>query len=151
MQGPGRIRMGGFKTAHPGWLTLTPPPVSELGSVPRHKIVVKRPFHKVYPYAGGSTGSKFKIGRFPAVDELPKLFRKANVLYWASSLPSLQLTYDFIDRCLASSPDPPQFKIPRVCFIQAGLALAFLQGQAITPKPGLKTCPIRAGYLLEEL
>jgi hypothetical protein len=43
------IGMGGFKTAHQGWLTLTPPPVSEFGSVARHEIVVKRPFEQVYP------------------------------------------------------------------------------------------------------
>ncbi|KAG2368058.1 hypothetical protein BDR07DRAFT_1270710 [Suillus spraguei] len=131
--------MGGFKTAHPGWLTLTPPPVSGLGSVPRDEIVVKRPFHRVFSQAGGSTEA-FKIGRFPVVDELPKLFREANVLYWASSL--LQLTYDFIDHRRATYCPPP-FPVPRVRFVQAGLALAFVQGQA--------PCPIRAAYLLKEL
>jgi hypothetical protein len=152
------IGMGGFKTAHPGWLTLTPPPVSGLGSVPRDEIVVKRPFHRVFSQAGGSTEA-FKIGRFPVVDELPKLFREANVLYWASSL--LQLTYDFIDHRRATSCPPP-FPVPRVRFVQAGLALAFVQGQAVIAAPsgklgsksimpGLKPCPIRAAYLLEEL
>jgi hypothetical protein len=67
------IGMGGFKTAHPGWLTLTPPPVSGLGSVPHDKIVVKQPFHRVFSQASGSTEA-FKIGRFPIVDEFPKLF-----------------------------------------------------------------------------
>jgi hypothetical protein len=152
------IGMGGFKTAHPGWLTLTPPPVSGLGSVPRDEIVVKRPFHRVFSQAGGSTEA-FKIGRFPVVDELPKLFREANVLYWASSL--LQLTYDFIDHRRATYCPPP-FPVPRVRFVQAGLALAFVQGQAVIAAPsgklgsksimpGLKPCPIRAAYLLEEL
>jgi hypothetical protein len=81
-------------------------------------------------------------------DKLPKLFKEANVLYWASSL--LQLTYDFIYRCLTSSCPPP-FPIPQVCFVKAGLALAFVQGPAVASKPGSKTCPIRACYLLEEL
>ncbi|KAG2114132.1 hypothetical protein DEU56DRAFT_919630 [Suillus clintonianus] len=142
----GMIGMGGFKTAHPGWLTLTPPPVSGFGSAARHEIVAKRPFHPVYPQ-GVSTGP-FKIGRFPVADELPKLFREANVLYWASSL--LQLTYDFID-CRLASYCPPPFPIPRVRFVEAGLALAFVQGPAVASKPGSKTCPIRVGYLLEEL
>jgi hypothetical protein len=69
------IGMGGFKIAHPGWLTLTPPPVSGLGSVLHDEIMVKQPFHRVFSQASGSTEA-FKIGRFPIVDELPKLFEK---------------------------------------------------------------------------
>ncbi|KAG1741219.1 hypothetical protein EDD22DRAFT_786753 [Suillus occidentalis] len=138
--------MGEFKTAHQGWLTLTPPPVSGFGSVAHQEIVVKQLFEQVYPH-GVSTGP-FKIGRFSMADELPKLFKEANVLYWASSL--LQLTYDFID-CRLTSSCPPPFAIPRVRFVEAGLALAFVQGPAVASKPASKTCPIRACYLLEEL
>ncbi|KAG1780739.1 hypothetical protein EV702DRAFT_964224 [Suillus placidus] len=138
--------MGGFKTAHPGWLTLTPPPISGFGSVSRHEIVVKRPFHQVYPH--DVSQGPFKIGRFPVADELPKLFKEANVLYWASSL--LQLTYDFIDHRLASYCPPPS-PIPQVRFVEAGLALAFVQGPTAASKPGSRTCPIHACYLLEEL
>lgn len=92
----GFIGIGGFKTAHAGWLTLTASPRTGLGSVPRHKVVVKRPFYKVFPTA--VTAGPYKVGRFALADELPKLFREANVLYWSKSL--LQLTYDFIDRSM---------------------------------------------------
>ncbi|KAG2738583.1 hypothetical protein P692DRAFT_20758678, partial [Suillus brevipes Sb2] len=95
----GFIGIGGFKTAHAGWLTLTASPRTGLGSVPRHKVVVKCPFYKVFPTA--VTAGPYKVGRFALADELPKLFREANVLYWSKSL--LQLTYDFIDRSIASS------------------------------------------------
>ncbi|KAG2110403.1 uncharacterized protein F5147DRAFT_574967, partial [Suillus discolor] len=143
------IGMGGFKMAHPGWLTLTPPPVSGLSSVPRDEIVVKRPFHRVLSQAGGSTEA-FKIGRFPIVDELPKLFREANVLYWASSL--LQLTYDFINHRLATSCPPP-FPVPRVRFVQGQAVIAAPSGKLGSKSimSGLKPCPIRAAYLLKEL
>lgn len=140
----GFIGIGGFKTAHAGWLTLTASPRTGLGSVPRHKVVVKRPFYKVFPTA--VTAGPYKVGRFALADELPKLFREANVLYWSKSL--LQLTYDFIDRSIASSPEPPPFVVPRVRFVEAGLALCYSQGGS---KSGTKTGSMRGAFLLEEL
>ena len=68
----------------------------------------------------------FKIGRFALADELPKLFKEANVLYWAKSL--LQFTYKFIDGCLASASDPGPPCIPRLRFVEAGLAFSYSQG-----------------------
>ncbi|KAJ8592360.1 hypothetical protein M405DRAFT_889756 [Rhizopogon salebrosus TDB-379] len=148
--------VGGFKTAHHGWLTLFPPPVSGLGSLTRHKVVVKRPFHKVFP-PGQSTGpSSYKIGRFALADEVPKIFKEANVMYWAKSL--LQFTYDFIDRCLSSSshdshPKPPN--IPRVRFVEAGLAFAYTQEPHLASAAGTSSAvyngSTRAVFLLEEL
>ncbi|KAG1893352.1 uncharacterized protein F5891DRAFT_1196492 [Suillus fuscotomentosus] len=140
----GFIGIGGFKTANAGWLTLTAPPKTGLGSVARHKVVVKRPFEKVFPTA--MKVGAYKVGRYSLVDELQKLFREANVLYWSKSL--LKLTYDFIDRSIASSPEPPPFAVPRVRFVEAGLALCHHQGGS---KPGAKTGSTRAVFLLEEL
>ncbi|KAG1780220.1 hypothetical protein EV702DRAFT_1043073 [Suillus placidus] len=126
----GFIGIGGFKTADTGWLTLTAPPKTGLGSVTCHKVVVKRPFEKVFPTA--MKVGAYKVGRYSLVDELWKLFREANVLYWSKSL--LKLTYDFIDHSIASSPQPPPFAVPR--------------GGS---KPGAKTGSTRAVFLLEEL
>lgn len=140
----GFIGIGGFKTANAGWLTLTAPPKTGLGSVARHKVVVKWPFEKVFPTA--MKVGAYKVGRYSLVDELRKLFREANVLYWSKSL--LKLTYDFIDHSIASSPEPPPFAVPRVRFVEAGLALCHNQGGS---KPGAKTGSTRAVFLLEEL
>jgi hypothetical protein len=87
--------VGGFKTAHHKWLSFIPLPASGLGSLTCHKIVVKRPFHKV------NTGPlSYKIDRFALADsDVLKIFKEANVPYWAKSL--LQFTYGFIDRCLS--------------------------------------------------
>ncbi|KAG2115279.1 uncharacterized protein F5147DRAFT_569258 [Suillus discolor] len=140
----GLIGVGGFKTAHTGWLTLTAPPKTGLGSVAHHKVVVKRPFHKVFPTAANF--GPYKIGQYSLADELPKLFRKANVLYWAKSL--LMLTYDFIDHSIASSSEPPPFTVPCVHFVEAGLALCYHQGAS---RAGTKTGSMHAAFLLEEL
>ncbi|KAG1735511.1 hypothetical protein EDB19DRAFT_1830189 [Suillus lakei] len=66
---------GAFKMAHPGWLTLFAAPESSLGSCPRQKVAVKRPFHKIYP-PGGSTKApgRYVMGRYAVADEIPKLF-----------------------------------------------------------------------------
>ncbi|KAG1874468.1 hypothetical protein F4604DRAFT_1680991 [Suillus subluteus] len=85
------------------------------------------PFEKVFPTA--MKVGAYKVGRYSLTDELWKLFREANVLYWSKSL--LKLTYDFIDRSIASSPEPPPFT-----------------GGS---KPGAKTGSTRAVFLLEEL
>ncbi|KAG2741061.1 hypothetical protein P692DRAFT_20752348, partial [Suillus brevipes Sb2] len=84
--------------------------------------------------------------RFAPVDELAKLFREANVLYWAKAL--LGLVYDFIDRAIADASDPPPFVIPHVRFVEAGLALSYSQGSS---KPTLKTGTARTAFLLEEV
>ncbi|KAG1885904.1 uncharacterized protein F5891DRAFT_1201454 [Suillus fuscotomentosus] len=118
----GFIGIGGFKTANAGWLIL-PRLVSDQWLV-----------------------GAYKVGRYSLVDELQKLFREANVLYWSKSL--LKLTYDFINRSIASSPEPPPFAVPRVRFVEAGLALCHHQGGS---KPGAKTGSTRAVFLLEEL
>ncbi|KAF9231982.1 hypothetical protein BU15DRAFT_55558 [Melanogaster broomeanus] len=139
------IGIGGFKSAHPGWLTLAPLPAQGLGSQPRQQVVVKRPFYRVYSNQVEKSGP-YKIGRYALVDEMKKLFSEANVLFWAKAL--LQLTYIFIDRCIIASPTPPPFVIPEVRFVEAGLALSFAPGAS---KAGSKTGSARAAFLVEEL
>jgi len=145
---------GGFKTAHPGWLTLFSAPEAtletELGSHPRQNVAVKRPFYKAYgPGSSNLNMPKgFAYGRYVVADELPKLFREANVLYWAGSL--LQFSYDFIDHCIARSTEPPPFHIPRLRFVNAGLALSYAQTVHATTEKSKPSSP-RAGFLIEEL
>ncbi|KAG1730914.1 hypothetical protein EDB19DRAFT_1641068 [Suillus lakei] len=99
------ISRGGFKTAHPGWLTLVSNiPMTGLGSVPHQKVIVKRPFIKVYPPSGPSV-STYKVGCYAMADKLSKQYKEANVLYWANLL--LDLTYPFINHCVAASSNPP--------------------------------------------
>lgn len=139
---------GAFKTAHPGWLTLFSPPSSGLGSQTRHDVAVKRAYYKANPPGTSKASVKCKIGRYALADEVPKLLKEGNVLYWAWSL--LQLTYDFIDRSIISASELPPFKIPQVRFVDAGLAFAF--GPLPAPKASSSmTSSARAVYLVEEL
>jgi hypothetical protein len=146
---------GGFKTAHPGWLTLfsvpeAAPSETELGFCPRQNVAVKRPFHKVYAPGSSNLNAprKFAYGRYVIADEIPKLFREANVLYWAGSL--LQFSYDFIDHCISRSTEPPPFQVPRLRFVNAGLALSYAHTASGTNEKSKPSSP-RAGFLIEEL
>jgi hypothetical protein len=69
---------------------------SGLGAQKRHNVAVKRAYYKVYPPSTSKASFHYKIGRYTLADEIPKLLKEANVLYWARSL--LQLTYDFISK-----------------------------------------------------
>lgn len=99
----------------------------------------------MYPQGKPTLSIDYKIEHFALVDELPKLFREANVLYWATAL--LGLVYNFIDRVIADASNPPSFSIPRVQFIEAGLALSCSQGSKTILKSGTKN----AAVLLEEV
>ncbi|KAG0709186.1 hypothetical protein DFH29DRAFT_870203 [Suillus ampliporus] len=94
---------GGFKTAHPGFLTL-----------------------------------------FSA----PETLLEANVLYWARAL--LTFSYEYIDHCVSNTSEPPPFHIPRLRFVEAGLALSHDQVQPGHKSKSLTRMP-QAGYLVEEL
>jgi len=142
----GIIGIGGFKTANKGQLTLTLPLSLGLGSKTLQNVVVKRPFHRVQPPGTPASSTDFRIGHFALIDEMPKLFREVNVLYWAKAL--LGLVYNFIDHAVASASDTPPFNIPCVCFVEAGLALSFFPGGG---KPSSKTGMTRAVFLLEEV
>ncbi|KAG1804148.1 hypothetical protein EV424DRAFT_1432813 [Suillus variegatus] len=140
---------GAFKTAHPGWLTLFAPPSSGFGSKTRNDVAVKRAYYKAYPPGASSTSLKYKIGRYALPDEVKRLVKEANVLYWARSL--LQLTYDFINRSMASASEPPPFNIPQVRFVDAGIAFAFGPLPASKAASKWSASSARAVYLVEEL
>ncbi|KAG1759229.1 hypothetical protein EDD22DRAFT_782831, partial [Suillus occidentalis] len=140
------IGIGGFKTVHKGRLTLTLPPSTGLRSKRLHNVVVKCLFYRVYPLGVPATSTDFKIGHFTLIDEMLKLFREVNVLYWAKAL--LGLVYDFIDRTVASTSESPPFNILCVRFVEAGLALSFFPGGG---KPLSKTGTTRVVFLLKEV
>ncbi|KAG1844966.1 hypothetical protein DFJ58DRAFT_894305, partial [Suillus subalutaceus] len=142
------LGIGGFKTAHPGFLTLLSAPETLLGAHSRQKVAVKRPFYKKYPLGGSKNPMNFVFGRYTISDELPKLFREANVLYWARAL--LTFSYEYIDHCVSNSSEPPPFHIPRLRFVEAGLALSHDHAQSGHHKSKSPAMP-RAVYLVEEL
>jgi len=94
--------------------------------------------------------TNFVFGRYTIADELPKPFREANVLYWASSL--LTFAYEYIDHCISASSEPPPFYIPRLRFVEASLALSYNQVH-LAGGPGQKSKLLspRAAFLVEEL
>ncbi|KAG1833589.1 hypothetical protein F4604DRAFT_1605331, partial [Suillus subluteus] len=144
------IGAGGFKTVHPGWLILfSGHPETELGSRPQRNMAVKRPFYKNYPLGSSNAPGNFTIGRYVIKEEMAKLFREANVLYWAGSL--LQFAYDFIDHCIYRSTKPPPFDIPHLRFVDAGLAVSYAQTPPTTSYQKSKANIPRSGYLVEEL
>ncbi|KAG1876491.1 hypothetical protein DFJ58DRAFT_865615 [Suillus subalutaceus] len=151
------IGIGAFKTAHPGWLTLSPVVSSGLGSRTQHPVVVKRPFFRVPIQAVATTATaSIKITRYSSADELKNVLKESNVMYWAKSL--LDYTYDYIDHHISTSSTPPPFEIPRVRFIDAGVALGYGQRTATASagsRPGAKQADTTGGtvsaiYLLEE-
>ncbi|KAG1830675.1 hypothetical protein F4604DRAFT_1695416 [Suillus subluteus] len=119
------IGIGAFKTAHPG-----------------------APIQAV---AATATAS-LKITCYSSADELKNVLKESKVMYWAKSL--LDYTYNYIDHHISTSSIPPPFDIPRVRFIDAGVALGYGQHTATTStgsKPGAKPGgTVSAVYLLEE-
>ncbi|KAG2353191.1 hypothetical protein BDR07DRAFT_1246484, partial [Suillus spraguei] len=88
----------------------------------------------------------YRIRHFALVDELPKLFREANVLYWAKALLVSRLKSYY--HAVAGAAEPPPFNIPHVCFVEAGLALSYCQDSS---KPASKAASVCAGFLLKEV
>jgi hypothetical protein len=150
------IGIGAFKTAHPGWLTLSPLSSSGLGSRTQQDVIVKLPFYRPSSHTGAAAGSNtLKIARYALADELQKLLNESNVLYWAKSL--LNFTYEYIDHCIDAASSPPSFQIPRMRFVDAGIALAFSHHSSNTqgtsnqaPTADVKAGTFSAVYLLEE-
>ncbi|KAF8120877.1 hypothetical protein EV363DRAFT_1589260 [Boletus edulis] len=114
----GLVGAGAFKTAYDGVLSLTSLTLSGLGSEQRQKVVAKQPFFR----SSSTTGKVNIIQRYTLSTDLSKLFREANILYWAKSL--LDLTYTFVDAAIKSSAAAPPFIVPQLRFVHAGLALA---------------------------
>ncbi|KAG1738720.1 hypothetical protein EDB19DRAFT_1636187, partial [Suillus lakei] len=65
------------------------------------------------------------------------VLKESIVMYWVKSL--LNYTYDYIDQHISTSPTPLPFEIPRVRFVDAGVALGYGQHRTVS-----------AVYLLEE-
>ena len=89
------IGIGAFKTAHPGWLTLTSTSPTAMGleaSTSHQYVIVKQPFFYVDTSSKAPSNipalddsakiNKFllKIGCYSLVDEMQKLFCEANVM-----------------------------------------------------------------------
>ncbi|KAG2041496.1 hypothetical protein BDR03DRAFT_830386, partial [Suillus americanus] len=87
--------------------------------------------------------------RYVIKEEMAKLFREANVLYWAGLL--LQFAYDFIDHCLYCSSEPPPFNIPRLRFVNAGLAVSYAQTPPTMSHQKSKPNIPCSSYLVKEL
>lgn len=140
----GLVGVGGFKTTQLAQLMLSTLRPSGIGSQPCQDIVVKRFYiQKSAP----DNHSKMRFNRLTVSDELEKLYREANILYWAKSL--FQLTYDFIDRAITNATTPPPFVVPRLRFVDAGLMLAVKSSN--NGMKGLSTANVHTPYLAEEL
>ncbi|KAG1817537.1 uncharacterized protein BJ212DRAFT_1270185, partial [Suillus subaureus] len=139
------ISIGGFKTVHAGWLILMLAPTSGLGSRAWHDVIVKYLFERVYPKEMLSS-LDFKIGHFAPKDESAKLFREANILYWAKAL--LGLIHNVIDHAVTGTSEPIPFDISCVHFVGGGLALSCYQDSS---KPAFKVASAHACFLLEEV
>ena len=113
------LGVGAFKTVQAFQLTLSPlRPSGRLGSMPNQRIAAKQPFLNL---AGPSTKLPFywvNVG-----DETARLYREANVLYWA--IPLLTMVYDYVDTHVAQVKGSPPFNIPRLRFVEAGLLLVY--------------------------
>jgi hypothetical protein len=148
----GIVGVGSFKTAQLAELTLSSPPHSGLGSKSPHSVIIKRPYimRRKENIERDENAEEEIQGppylRYTLAENLQKLHREANVLYWAKAL--LTLTYDFVDRAISKSTQPPPFNIPHLRFVDAGLAL----GYSATNKGirGPRAGMVNSVYLVEE-
>lgn len=130
------IGVGAFKTAQRARLNLSPLRHSGLGSQPNEEIVIKR------PYGPGDDKPGARYLRLTLHDETTKLFREANILYWAKAL--LNMTYNYIHHCISEASKEPPFNIPTLRFVDAGLVFAYTQKLNASQS-------IYAAYIAEEL
>jgi hypothetical protein len=133
------IGIGAFKTAHHARLTVNPLATNGLGAMTNEHVVMKRPYYNKGRNLD-EVPEQRRIARYSVSDELTKVLVEANILVWATCL--MSVTYGFIDRFLGKSPIPAPFDIPRLRFVQAGIAVA---QRALNQRS-----TARAGYLLEE-
>ncbi|KAG6371949.1 hypothetical protein JVT61DRAFT_8963 [Boletus reticuloceps] len=148
MMHPGQLRLstgdkylgaGGFKSAYTATLLLSKTRETGIGSRVCDTIVVKRPYIRQ-----GKCNPAPPFKRYGLKEESEKLFREANVLYWAKSL--FQIVTDFIANALAKATEQPPFQIPSVRFVDAGLAFRY----SIGPSRGSKAPSVDCTYLCEE-
>ncbi|KIM50424.1 hypothetical protein SCLCIDRAFT_145520 [Scleroderma citrinum Foug A] len=143
------VGVGTFKTAQSTQLTLSPLARSGIGSVPNHDIVLKRPYINDTP--DGPACPPF--ARFTLKDESNILYCEANVLYWAKAL--LKMTYEFINHTIDAAKERPPFDVPCLCFVDAGLLLAYSNAPSTAEEgslPSVKTSTVvTMMYLTKEL
>jgi len=125
------LGVSAFKTAQSAQLMLSPLTRSGMGSSPNYEIVLKWPYINDNPEE--PAGPPFSW--FALKDKSNILYREANVLYWAKAL--LKMTYEFIDHAVDFAMEPPPFDIPCLCFVDAGLLLAYSNAPATTKDSGL--------------
>ena len=83
-------------------------------------------------------------------DESQRLYREANILYWAITL--LDLVYDYIDECITAAEHPPPFNIPRLRFVEAGLLFVHTDRSNGPQAPGgSRSGTVGMTYLAEEI
>ncbi|KAG6849216.1 hypothetical protein H0H93_010410 [Arthromyces matolae] len=151
-----QIGAGTFKTAHPGQLSLLPPLNSGLGCSPNENVVVKRMFFKTeikgkkkQTERDTDMEAQYKIQQYVFNDELDRVLVEANMLYWGSSL--MSLGYAFIISYLATQPQRPEFEIPQLRFVKAGVAVSHDRKGAQKISGGApKGTELKRAYLLEE-
>lgn len=137
----GILGTGAFKTAHATQLTFYPLWPLGLGSKHNQPIAIKQ------LYIGNIPKPPFMR---PSLREESKcLYHEANVLYWVKAL--LKMTYDYVDRSIQEADEEPPFKIPRLCFIDAGLLLAYAKCPAGPLSGRGKAGILSLVYLAEEL
>ncbi|KIK77271.1 hypothetical protein PAXRUDRAFT_167394 [Paxillus rubicundulus Ve08.2h10] len=63
------------------------------------------------------------------------------------------MMYNYIHHCIIEAPEPPPFDIPKICFVNAALVLAYAEKAEGLDQPGTpKLVPgsVTIGYLTEE-
>ena len=105
-------------------IILNPIAPAGLGLLPHHDGVMKRPYHT--SGTGNTTGdkSKIQINRYILRQELEKLFREANVLYWAGSLRWVSSTALMVRMLVVSAQYPRECSpfLMRLCWVVLSLA-----------------------------
>lgn len=139
------IGQGAFKTAQAVQLTLAPLRTLGLGSVPNHAVAAKWPYINMDAASLGPPYLRLHVG-----DETKRLYREADILYWAMAL--LNMVYTFIDGSVAEAKELPPFDIPRLRFVEAGLLLAYAERLGAPQGPGRpKPGTVGTVYLVEEV
>jgi len=142
------IGVRAFKTAQSAQLTLSPLMHTGIGSGPNCEIVLKRPYIDDHPAEPGPPFTRYSLK-----DESNILYREANVLYWAKAL--LKMTYEFIDHAIDGSKESLPFKIPCLCFMDAGLLLVYSYVPVATLESVMQSVKpsstVSMMYLAEEL
>ncbi|KAG1883960.1 hypothetical protein F4604DRAFT_1919765 [Suillus subluteus] len=125
------LGIGGFKTAHPGFLTLFQ--ATLLQEVPSRWQQKPNEFHLWMLYNKWRASKAIQGGKHVVLGTCI-----ANI------------SYEYIDHCVSNSSEPPPFHIPRLRFVEASLTLSHDHAQSGHHKSKSPAMPW-AVYLVEEL